>query len=182
MKVLLLLAAAVAVAVAAGWYGGPLVHPTSDSTSAAREAQRPSTAAIGPIAMSSAQFKATALSLAEPMFWAGPANGVRYEFLRTSSDRLYVRYLPLSVRAGAPGAHFLIVATYPFPEAYKALRRIARGRGIAGPGGSFIYPRPNDPRSVLLAFPRVPYEIEVYDPRPGRAAAVAESGRIRPVD
>ncbi len=175
MKVLWALAAV--VSVVAGWYGGPLVHPTSDP----RTPQRPVTTAIGPVAMSAGRLTAEAMVLGEPIFWAGPAAGERYELVRTDSDRLYLRYLPRGVRPGAAGAHFLVIATYAFPGAYKALRAIARGRGVAGPEGSLVYVRPHDPRSVLIAFPRVPYEIEVYDPSPARAMAMAESGNVRPV-
>jgi hypothetical protein len=178
MKLVLLLAV---VAVVAGWFGGPLVHPTSAPTSASRPGRQPLVAALGPIALSSERFKAEARMLGQPMYWAGPAKGDRYELTRLSSDRLFIRYLPRGLPPGAPGARFLIVATYPFPQAYKALKRVARGGGAAGPGGSFVLPRPNDPRSVLLAFPGLPYEVELFDPSPARALALAESGNVRPV-
>jgi hypothetical protein len=120
--------------------------------------------------------------LGQPIYWAGPATtGYRYELTRTTSDHLYIRYLPRGVHAGAFGARFLVVATYPFPTAYKALRAAARGRTIPGPEGSIIFARPHDPRSVLMAYPRVPYEVEVFDPSPARAMAVARSGIARPV-
>ncbi len=180
MKVLLLPLAA-AVLVVAGWYGGPLVHSTSAPTSAPRDVSRPVTTAVGPIALSSQQLFAETAFLGEPIFSAGPVKRARYEFSRTSSDRIYVRYLPRGVRVGAPGAHFLVVATYHLPGAYQALKSVARGRGLPGPGGSLIYVRPTDPRSVLLAFAGVPYEIEVYDPSPATALAVARSGNVRAV-
>jgi len=178
MKVLIALAAV--ALVAAGWYGGPLVHPTS-APSARPLAWRPVTTAIGPRAFSATQLRAEALALGEPVYWVGPATGNRYEFTRTSSGYVFVRYLPQGFRAGAPGAHFLVIATYPFPYAYKSLRHLAHERGVVGPGGSFIYPRPDDSRSVLMAFPRVPYEIEVYAPRSALALQVVESGLVRPV-
>jgi hypothetical protein len=179
MKVLLPLAV-IAICVA-GWYGGPLVYSTSASTSASQPPRGSITTDIGPIALTSQHLKAEAMALKQPMFWAGPTREGLYEFSRTRSDHVFVRYLPRGVRAGAPGAHFLVVATYPFPTAYKALKKAARGRGVAGPGGSVIFARPNDPRSVLLAYPRFPYEIEVFDPNPARARALAQSGLVRPV-
>jgi len=165
--------------VVAGWYGGPLIHPTSAPPETRRAAPR--IRVVGPVALSAAQLRAEVRFLRQPFFWAGPRPGYRYELTRTTPGYVYVRYLPRGVRAGASGSSFLIVATYPFPGAYKALTRVARGKEIAGPGGSIVFVRPKDPKSVLLAFPRVDYEIEVSGPSPAVAAAVAESGRVRPV-
>jgi hypothetical protein len=177
MKVLLPLAAV--ALIAAGWFGGPLVHPTG-ATSAPREA-RPITTALGPWALSSAQLKAEARRLSQRIYWAGPVFGYRYELTRTPSGNVYVRYLPPGVRAGAASANFLIVSTYRFPGGYEGLTRAARGHGIAGPGGSVIFVRPRDPKSILMAFPGVNDQIEVYDPSPARAMSVAHSGSVRSV-
>jgi hypothetical protein len=46
-----------------------------------------------------------------------------YELTRNSTAKVYVRYLPFGVKAGAPKGDYLIVATYPFPGAYEALQR-----------------------------------------------------------
>lgn len=58
------------------------------------------------------------------------------------------------------------------------------GSGSATPSGpapaqtSVIRP---EGLSVHLAFPGIPYEIEVYDPSPTTARRLAASGDIRPV-
>jgi hypothetical protein len=182
MKVFLALAAV--ALIVGGWYGGgPLVRSFVGPTSGPRHnGPAPAfIAAIGPVALSYEQLFAKSAALAEPLYWAGPVNGDSYEFTRTTNGHLFIRYLPFGVRAGALSGRLPIVATYPFPLAYKALRRAARGRGVTGPGGRFIYERPDDPRSVLLAFPRVPYEIEVYNPRPADAMAMAKSGNLAPI-
>ena len=114
------------------------------------------------------------------VYWAGPEKRFNYEFRRTTHGYLFVRYLPTGVRAGDPRARFLIVATYPLAGAYAKLKKSAHGKAIQGPGSSIVVVRPSDRRSVLIAWPSVPYEVEIYDPHPPVALATALSGRVRP--
>jgi hypothetical protein len=137
--------------------------------------------AIGPVLLTSAQLKAESKRLKQPIYWAGPKNGFHYEFTRTTNGNVYVRYLPHGVHAGDRGAKFLIVATYPFPGAYAAVKKYGSGKAVKGPNGSIYVVRPNDPKSVIVAFPKVPDEIEVYDPSPKVARKIVTSGRVRPV-
>jgi hypothetical protein len=135
----------------------------------------------GPVLLSSAQLKAASRILHKPIYWAGPQTGKHYEFTRTGQGYLYVRYLPHGVQAGDTGTKFLIVATYPFPGAYAAVKKYAHGKAVAGPNGSIYYVRPDDPKSVLVAFPNVPDEIEVYDPSPAVARMIAATGLVKTV-
>ena len=129
--------------------------------------------------MSSAQLKAEAQILRQPIYWAGPMKGFRYEFRRRiRGGDVYVRYLPRGETLEA-GAKDLIVGTYPFTGAFDGLKRAAKGRAVAGPRGSIIYVRPGRARSAFVAFPGVDYQIEVYAPNPAVAKEVA--GRVRPV-
>jgi hypothetical protein len=73
------------------------------------------------------------------------------------------------------------VATYPYPGAFEVLNHQAGGGIVSGPDGSVIDTNTNDPQTVLLAFPGIDYEIEIYDLRRGGAVALAKSGDIRPV-
>ncbi len=139
------------------------------------------TTAIGPVALSKSKLSAQALALGQPMYWAGPMKGFHYEFWRLKSDRIYVRYLPVKVKAGAPGKNYLIIGTYPLPHAYKSLKKLAKGKGVKGPNGSFIWQRTGAPNSVYVVWPKVPYEIEVYDPHPSKSASIAESGQVKTV-
>jgi hypothetical protein len=61
------------------------------------------------------------------------------------------------------------------------LKKQANGKAVAGPGGSIHFREPDNRKSVLIAFPGINDEIEVYDPIPARALAIAESGKIKPV-
>jgi hypothetical protein len=117
----------------------------------------------------------------QPIYWAGKQSGLRYEFTQLKNGHIFIRYLPKGVKNGAKGAHYLIVATYAYRNAYKALKKLAKTRALHGPGHSVIYVRPNDPKSVLIAWPKVQYEVEIYDPRPSYARQVAESGQVAPI-
>ena len=55
----------------------------------------------------------------------GPCAGEKTEFTKTTTARVYVRYLHKGVKAGDPATDYLIVATYPFPDPYDALRALA---------------------------------------------------------
>ena len=119
--------------------------------------------------------------LRKPIYWAGPRKGSRYEFTRTATGDAYVRYLRHGVQPGERPGKFLIVATYPLRGAYRHLKEYANGKAVAGPNGSIYFANPDYPTSVYVAFPKLNFEIEVYDPSPKVARSVAASGAVRPV-
>jgi FlaG/FlaF family flagellin (archaellin) len=136
---------------------------------------------IGPVVKTAAELKSLSKLLRQPIYWAGPRKGLRYEFWYLQNGNVFVRYLPQRAHVGAPSAKFLIVGTYPVRRAYSKVKKAAHGKAVAGPNGSIYWVRPNDPKSVLVAFPRVNYEIEVYDPSPKVARSIAADGLVRPV-
>lgn len=137
--------------------------------------------AIGPIVFTPKNLAAESRFINTKFYWAGKQQGIRYEFTRTTKGFLYVRYLTKGAPIGNKSADFLVIATYPFIGAYKALKKEAGSSVIAGPGNSIIYQRPKDKKSVLMAFPGVPDQVEVYAPTAAVAVATAESGKVRPV-
>jgi hypothetical protein len=138
-------------------------------------------AKTGPVVLSATGLKTLAAAVGQPIYWAGPRPNMYYELIRTAEGKVYVRYLPPGVKAGAPEAVYLTVATYPFPGAYEALREVGGGREkpVAGDGIALV--DSGHPQSVHVAFSGVDYQVEVYDPSPQRALAAALSGNVRPV-
>jgi len=137
---------------------------------------------LGPMGLSSSGLQGfVSGTLKQPVYWAGQRDGDLYELTRTSSGNVYVRYLPPGVAVGDPRASFLIVVTYPYPNALQRLKPVASGAGVTLPGGGFALPDAAYPKSVHLAFPGVGYEVEVYDPSPRVARRVALSGAIQQV-
>jgi len=137
---------------------------------------------IAPVALNARGLRQLASLVGQPIYWAGPRSGYLYELRRTSSGDVYVRYLPSGVKAGAGGANYLTVATYPYQGAYDALKRVAGGgKLIQLPGGGIALGSTSYPKSVHVAFQNVDFQVEVYDPSPARALQIASSGRVQPV-
>lgn len=137
--------------------------------------------ATGPEAVTQKQLAALAKKRKHPIYWVGKKPGYTYEATETSNGNLYVRYLPPGVKVGNKRPDFLIIATYPFPKALSALKKVAEGRALPLRGGGIALVDKGYPKSVHLAFPGVDYQVEVYDPSPSRSLRVARSGAVRPV-
>ena len=84
--------------------------------------------------MSAKGLRKLATSVGQPIYWAGPKQ-VLYELTRTTRGTVYVRYLPPNVKVGSKKSIYLIVATYPFPNALQALREVKVGHKVVIPGG-----------------------------------------------
>jgi amino acid transporter len=149
--------------------------------SSSKPGSTPTVTAVGPVGLSVSGLRRFATRSGRPIYWAGAQEGYFYELTRTSENNVYVRYLPPDANVGAKRADFLVIATYPFPNALQALRNVADGHEIRLPGGGIASVNAKHPSSVYLAYPGVEYQIEVYDPSPARSLQVARSGTVRPV-
>jgi hypothetical protein len=141
------------------------------------------TTAIGPVLKNKKALIAMGPSLQQPVYWAGPQAGKSSEFWRLQDDSIFIRYLPKGTPAGSNQevANYLVVSTYPFPNAFNRLKKGSHNTGTIGADGAYVWPRANDPRSVLMAWPNVGYEVEVFDPSSTFAKHLALSGQIKPV-
>jgi hypothetical protein len=172
---------AVVLAVAAGVITWLLVDRTGDSSTPSATVQ-PSPGGRTVVALSPHGLKTLSGALHHPIYWVGPKPGYTYEVTQTPSNgNIYVRYLPLGVKVNDSRPNFLIIGTYPLPNAFQALKRTAQGREISlSDGGIAVVDQPY-PKSVHMALPGLNFEIEVYDPSPRRSLAIAISGTVRPV-
>ena len=171
----------VLLAAAAGVGVWLLVRDSKPSTSATTTAATTSVTPLGPVAATPASLLTYAKALGRPIYWAGPLPGYTYEFTETSSGNVFVRYLPKGVRIGDPRAAFRVIGTYPYVGALKALQAVAKGTGENLSGGGLLVRDSGHPKSVHIAYPGLDYEIEIYDPRPGRARMLVLSGKVTPV-
>jgi hypothetical protein len=135
-------------------------------------------------AASPQSLRALARAAGHPIYWAGSRAGVKYELTQVTDGRIYIRYLPKGVPIGDRRAAYLIVATYPVQNAYKAVRTAAKESGAVTfrtkRGGLAVYNQ-SAATNVYLAFPGSKYQIEVFDPNPSRARQLVRSGTIRPI-
>jgi hypothetical protein len=175
------LGAITALAVAAGFIAWLAVRGDNSTAPARTAAVEGSAPGTGPVAMSPAGLKKLQAALRHPVYWAGPKPGYTYEVTQKGDGTIYVRYLPPGVRVGDPRGAFLIIVTYPYANALLALQRVQNGKGIRVPHGGLALVHQGYARSVHLAYPRVNYQIEVYDPSPRVSRQVAASGQVSPV-
>jgi hypothetical protein len=144
---------------------------------------KPSAPATNSVAVSVDKLKSLAASLGQPIYWAGSKQQVTYEYTRLSDGKVYVRYLPAGVAAGASKA-YLTIATYPVKKAFSVTKAAAGLKGAikvpVGTGGIAVYNKKH-PEHVFVAFPGVDYQVEVYDPNPRDARRLVAAQSITPV-
>ena len=124
--------------------------------------------------------KTLAQTLKQPIYWVGPRAHVTYERTTLASGRILVRYLPSGTKVGT-SAPFLTVGTYTLPNAYAATQRAASKPGavrIKVSTSAIAFSTKAHPLNVWLTYPGSRYQIEVFDPSPGRARQLVESGDV----
>jgi hypothetical protein len=164
------IAAVVAVALGIGFLAWLLLKDGGDDQSAKE--------------VSVQELEDAAASQDQPVFWAGPQTGAKYELTETEDGSVYVRYLTGEAEAGDPNPSFLTVATYPLPNGYARVVAAGRREGAETRrirGGGLAVLDPQRPSSVYLGYPRGKYQVEVYHPSPNRARDLVLSGAIEPV-
>jgi hypothetical protein len=139
---------------------------------------------VRPLNVSAAGLKTLENLLRQPIYWLGDRAGTKYEFTQTPDRRVYVRYLPTGVKVGAKSP-YLTVGTYPVADAFALTRKASLVQGnlrIRMGGGAVAFAADQAAKSAYVAFPGVPYQIEVYDPEPGEAIRLVTSGALTRVD
>jgi hypothetical protein len=140
------------------------------------------TPAVAPKAVSEADLRALAVQTGHPIYWVGPEPDHVYELTRTSSGRIFVRYLPKGEKVGTKKL-YTIVGTYPVGGAFSRLKAQAKSGGdvtFSVPGGGFAAYAPSQPTNIYVAFPNSSVQIELYDPSAKRARSLVASGQIAP--
>jgi len=121
-------------------------------------------------------------SLGHSVYWAGDQGLSTYELSGTKANT-YIRYLPNGVAAGSTD-QYLTVATYEQQNAYQGLESAAKVQGAKSAkltGGSLVVQPGDKPKSAYFAFPQANLLMEVFDPKPGHAYELINSGAIQPV-
>jgi len=173
--------AVVAVAVAAAlvvW----LVVIRDDSNGSSTESAR--VTAIPPVAASPDRLRELSVQAGRPVYWLGARDNRTYELTRTPQDRIFVRYLPKGVAAGAQEAKYTLVGTYPVDNAYGVLKELAKAGGessFTAPKGGFAVYSTEHPTNIYLAYPGSDVQIEVYASSAEHARELITSGQVVPV-
>jgi hypothetical protein len=139
---------------------------------------------LGPEAATPQRIQSLAADEGHPIYWVGPKDGTTYELTRTSSGRIFVRYLPSGVPVGTKKAGYTIVGTYPVANATGVLKGLAKQpdeKTLSVPGGGIAVYSSSTPTNVYVAYPGSNLQIEVYDPSAQRAQQLVTSGQVAPV-
>jgi hypothetical protein len=181
--------AVVALALAIAFVVWLVVRGNDNSSSTTAKTSTPARTKPAPAvhetvrAASPPSLRALAKASGHPIYWAGTQPKVKYELTQVTDGRIYIRYLPKGVPLRTKHV-YPIVATYPVPNAYKAVRTAAKESGAvtfrAPRGGLAVYNQ-SAPTNVYLAYPGSKYQVEVFDPNPSRARQLVRSGTIRPI-
>jgi hypothetical protein len=182
--------AVVALALAIAFVVWLIVRGNDNSSSSTAKTTTPPKSTTAPKtretikAASPQSLRALASASGHPIYWAGRQPDVKYELTQVTDGRIYIRYLPKGVPIGDRRAAYLIVATYPVANAYKAVRTAAKESGAVTfhtkRGGLAVYNQ-SAATNVYFAFPGSKYQVEVFDPSPSRARQLVRSGTIRPI-
>jgi hypothetical protein len=144
----------------------------------------PPRAPAGSAATSVQELKALAIKLGHPIYWAGAEPNNTYELTRMKDGSVYVRYLPQGISVGDRRPNYLTIGTYPQKGALEILEATAAKNQVPTmnvDNGGLAFVDKKHPTSVYIAYPSSDFQIEVYDPAPGRARQLVTSGQVRPV-
>lgn len=137
----------------------------------------------GPEGASLDRLRDFADSVDHPVYWAGQRPG-RYELTVDHDGKIFIRYLEPGVAIGSGQANSLTIGTYPYSNAFGTLQAAGQQADAVTnhtPDGGIVIATKSTPDSAYIAYPDSDYQIEVYDPRPGRALALATAGAIAPL-
>jgi hypothetical protein len=133
--------------------------------------------------VSAAGVPAAVAAAGYPVYWLGPRGGVDYEVTLITDGRTYIRYLPKAEQAEAE-TPYLTVGSYSQSDAVTVIERLGAQQGADTqpiPNGGLALVNEGGSTGVYVAFPDSDTQIEIYDPRPGRALELAESGALTEV-
>jgi hypothetical protein len=151
--------------------------PGQETPAAAVETNAPEVVSVGTL-------RRKAANADQPLYWAGPRSGRKYEITETpDGSRTYVRYLPPSAKAGVEKP-YLTVAAYRKPNAFQATKAVADQPGstkINIAGGGIAFYAAEHPTSVYVAYPKSAYQIEVFHPRANVSHRLVRTGQVRPI-
>src|SRR5687767_5490409 len=139
---------------------------------------------FGPALAGPDELRDAAAQVGHPVYWAGKGENGDLELTLTSDGRTFVRYLTDGAAAGVETADFLTVATYAVANAEAALEEVAAREGretFVIPSGGVGVADPAEPTRVYFSPAGLDLQVEVFDPEPGRARQLVESGEIEPI-
>jgi hypothetical protein len=135
----------------------------------------------GQTALTESELTSAVKSVGVSAFWLGASAGDKYAFNSLGKDQNFIRYLPGGNGVADTAENYRIIGTYGDPKAYQTMQQAAAsntGVSTVNADGSIVFYSKATPLHVYLAFKDLPYQIEIFDPKPGVALKLATTPGI----
>lgn len=137
-----------------------------------------------PRIVSAEELAEIAAGLGHPVYWMGQVSGRVLEVTESSDGSVTLRYQEEGLEAGEGTPAVLTVGSYPISDPAAAFDTISARPGAIvreSSEGRAVVTNEGNPTSVYFADPGNSVQVEVYDPSPKRAMALALSALVRPI-
>jgi hypothetical protein len=135
----------------------------------------------GQTALTETELSTAVKSVGSSVFWIGASAGDKYAYNSLGKDQNFIRYLPGGNGVADTAENYRIIGTYGDPNAFSTLQQAAAsntGISTVNPDGSIVFYSKTTPLHVYMAFKDLPYQIEIFDPKPGVALKLATTPGI----
>ena len=132
----------------------------------------------GGVALTEPELKDVVKQLKTPVYWAGPLSGSKYTINASTPGQIYVRYLPDGNGVNDLSPKYRVIGTYAEKDAYTstlAAGNEANGVSFTTPEGIVVHYNKSAQSNVYVAFQGKDFQIEVFDPSPKTALAIASA-------
>jgi hypothetical protein len=131
------------------------------------------------------EFGSVAQNAGHAVYWVGPQDGTNVELTKQPEGGVRIRYPDDDLAAAQGSTETLTIGSYPRADANAELDDFAARPDVVvrrSPDGRRVVLSRQRPTSVYFASPDNGVEVEVYDPSPQRAVAVALSDEVLPME
>ena len=132
----------------------------------------------GGVALTEPELKDVVQQLKTSVYWAGPLAGAKYTINASTPGQIYVRYLPDGNGVNDLSPKYRVIGTYAEKDAYTstlAAGNEANGVSFTTPEGIVVHYNKSAQSNVYVAFQGRDFQIEVFDPSPKTALAIASA-------
>jgi hypothetical protein len=140
----------------------------------------------GEVALTEAELAKLISDAQVSAYWIGPEANAKYALTITADNQVFVKYLPNGVGLGDLAPKYRVIATYPEAAAYDITRAAgtqATAVAFINADGAAIYYSKNRDTNVYVAYSGIPFEIEIFDPKPESALELATTpGAIKKIE
>lgn len=164
---------------------GVIAWVASNGGDDGESASEPAAAGIEAKIVSVEELEEFAEDAGHAVYWAGPLPGKVLELSEADAGNVQIRYLDEGTGADEGSRAVLTIGSYPLADPAAAVKGFGERKGSLArttKNGREVAFSIEKPTSVYFAGADDDVQVEVYDPNPKRAMALASSDQVRPVE